>query len=266
MTEIQASKHSCFFIFSSLSLLAASINSTNFTGPENIFFFFSFHLRKWIYKYVLLLIGNPASFLALTSPPPAAGAAIVPEISVVEDQGQVVGIIADVVHGGDADARTPFEGSEESRCDTIDAPHGYAVELSAGGWGVGGGGGGGGGSGPRPIGGWPEIEEASAGGGGGGGSHELETRVASRQGKREGLFSRVSQSLEQPLLISLLTGGTSGIPRMPLGNCKIFQHWLMNGTEEKWIRFHVCLGQWALSIIFTCPFLIHFVPSSVTYH
>lgn len=100
----------------------------------------------------LLLINKPSSFLPFSSPPPATGAAIVPEISIVEDQGQVVGIIT-VIFSGDADTRTPFKGGEKSSCNTIDEPHSHPIELSAPGWGMGGWG-----SGPGLIRSWPEIE------------------------------------------------------------------------------------------------------------
>lgn len=125
------------------------------------------NLPKWTYiGFKLFLIDNSPSFLSLSSPPPAAGVTIMPEISVVEDQGQVVGVIA-VIFCGDADTRTPFQGGEKGGGDAIDEPHSHPVELPAGGWGSGGRG-----SDLRVVGSRPEIEEAGTGGGGSG-SHGM---------------------------------------------------------------------------------------------
>lgn len=71
-----------------------------------------------------------ATLLSLPRPPPANGAAIVPKVSVVEHQRQVVGVIA-VVYGGYADARAALQRRKESGSDAVDEPHRHPVELSA---------------------------------------------------------------------------------------------------------------------------------------
>lgn len=69
--------------------------------------------------------------LSFPRPPPADGrAAIVPKVSVVEDQRQVVCVVA-VVYGGYADARAPLQGRKESGRDAVEEPHPHPVELSA---------------------------------------------------------------------------------------------------------------------------------------
>lgn len=99
-------------------------------------------IEPWFFHFLsykfLLVLKKCSSLLAFPCPPLAscATSTIVPKISIIENQWQVIAFFTIILICGNTDARTSFQRREKGGGDTIDEPHSHPIKLATPGWAV----------------------------------------------------------------------------------------------------------------------------------